>query len=459
MPNLPFNITSPSCKLWLTPGSGNNYQGYSCADKWLGAAAAQIPDNSPVQTCYDSSGNSNTLTQSASANAPLISQFASIAESPEPAMRFRSASSQFLPIPAGAKLGDGSPANEGTIIMCLRALPGLDGFPWSTGSIGIWPTGTAQLSIFNGSEHAFPNPFALNIFGPQPIAVRFNSAGTKFYGDTNYTDSIATNFLTGSVTGGFIGSLNGSGFFADMDLYDFAQFDQALSDADVLTVMQAMKDRVSPLEGQFAQVLAFGDSRTQGYNASNGVLPVARSWPARTKRALGGAGQWFSSAHAGDTIANQSTALTTFLTLLKPAIYSKRIVIGEVGVNDILAGSSAATIQSALTSLAAQIIAGGATHTIFLTIAPAPSITGAGETVRQTVNTWLKSGGIPNITVLDNAADPRLAVSGYYDPADGLHFLDPGYGVYAESATSALQPLFFNSTGSVNLNYGTFKAA
>ena len=456
---IPLNITSPSCKLWLAPGSGNNYLGYSCADRWLGAAGAQIADNSPVQTCYDNSGNANTLTQSVSANAPLISQFGSIVESQEPALRFRSSYSQFLPIPAGAKLGDGSPANEGTIIICLRALPGMAGFPWATGSIGLWPTGPAQLSIFSGTEHAFPNPFAINIFGPQPIAVRFNSAGTKFYGDTNYTDSIATNFLTGSVTGGYIGSLNGSGFFADMDLYDFAQFDQALSDADVLTVMQAMKDRVAPLEGQFAQVLAFGDSRTQGYNSSTGLLPVARSWPSRAKRALGGAGQWFSSAHAGDTIANQSTALTNYLTLLKPAIYSKRIVIGEVGVNDILAGSSAATIESGLTSLAGQIIAGGATDTIFLTIAPAASITGAGETVRQTVNAWLKSGGIPGITVIDNAGDARLLIPGYYDPVDGLHFLDPGYGVYAENATTALQPLFFGSAGSVNLNYGTFKAA
>ena len=45
------------------------------------------------------------------------------------------------------------------------------------------------------------------------------------------------------------------------------------------------------------------------------------------------------------------------------------------------------------------------------------------------------------------------------DDRGGLHFLDPGYGVYAENATTALQPLFFGSAGSVNLNYGTFKAA
>jgi lysophospholipase L1-like esterase len=457
--NIPFNITSPSCKLWLPPGAGNSYLGYNVPDLWLGAAGAQIGENAAVQTLDDQSGNANTVTQASSANAPLLSQFGATVESQEPALRFRSVNSQFLSIPSTVKLGDGSPANEGTIIMCVRAQPGNNGFYWAAGGFGFWPQGSfGQLNIFSGSENPFPNPFAVNTFGPQVIAIRFKSGETKLYGDTNYTDSIPTNFLSGTVSGGYIGSLNGSGFFADFDFYDLALFDQALSDADVLTVMQGMKDRVAPNEGLYAQVLAFGDSRTYGHNSTTGDLPRSRSWPARTKRALSGAGQWYSSAHTGDTIANQSTALTAYLTLLKPSIYSKRIVIGEIGINDIRAGSSAATIQSSLTSLAAQILAGGATQVFFLTIAPGSAITGSAETVRQTVNAWLVSGGIPGVTIINNAADPRLTIPNYADP-DGLHFTDSGYGVYTENTTTALQPLFFGSAGSVDLNYGTFKAA
>jgi len=457
--NIPFNISSPSCRLWLPPGLGYPYQGNALPDQWLGSGGAGIADDSPVQWCGDNSGNGNTVTQSSSSAAPLLSQFGGIAESQEPALRFRSSGSQFLPIPSGVKIGDGSPASEATIIMCLRAQPGNGGFYWGTGSQGFWPTGTASVGIFSGSaNHSFPNAFTVNTFAPQVLAIRFKSAETKLYGDTNYTDTIATNFLSGSVAGGFIASLSGTGFFADIDLYDFAIFDQALSDADVLAVMQGMKDRVAPNEGLYGQVLAFGDSRTAGYNSSVGDLGVSRSWPGRAKRLLGGIGQLYSSAHIGDTIANQATALSTWLTLLKPSVYSRRIVIGEIGINDIRAGSSAAAVQSGLTSLAGQILSGGASQVFFLSIAPSSSTTGSAETVRQTVNAWLLAGGIPGITVIDNAADPRLAVPGYADP-DGLHFSDSGYGVYAENTASVLQPHLFGSAGAVNLNYGTFKAA
>jgi lysophospholipase L1-like esterase len=456
--NIPFNITSASCKLWLPPGPGYNFNSNPLPDQWLGSGAAGIANNGAVQYCGDNSDNDNTVTQSTAASAPLLSQFGSITESHEPALRFRSISSQFLPIPAAVKMGDGSPASEGTLIICLRAQPANAGFFWANG-IGLWPTATASLGIFSsGSNHSFPNPFMVNTFSPQVIAVRFKSGETKLFGDTNYTDTISTNFLSGTSTGGFIGSLTSSSFFADFDLYDFVIFDQALSDADVLTVMQGMKDRVAPNEGLLGQVLAFGDSRTAGYNSGAGALSVSRSWPGRAKRALGGIGQWYSSAHVGDKIADQSTALTTFLTLLKPSIYSKRIVIGEVGVNDINAGSSAATVQSALTSLANQILAGGATTAIFLTIAPGAAITGAAETVRQTVNAWLVAGGIPGITVINNAADPRLTLPNYADP-DGLHFLDPGYGVYSQNTAAILRPFLLGSANAVNLNYGTFKAA
>src|SRR5580658_2338954 len=269
--NAPFNITSPSCKLWLAPGAGYAFQGYSVPDGWLGASGAGIPDNGQVQYCGDASGNANTVTQSTPSSAPLLSQFGGIAESQEPALRFRSGASQFLPIPSGVKMGDGSPASEGTIIICLRLIPGAAGCLWTTSGPALqvgYPSAQQTTIRFNNNFYTFPNPFAINTFGPQVIAIRFNSAGVKLYGDTNYTDTLSNVLLSGTVSGGFIGSYNASLLFTDFDLFDFAQFDQALSDADVLTVMQGMKDRVAPTEGQSAQVLAFGDSRTAGYNSN-----------------------------------------------------------------------------------------------------------------------------------------------------------------------------------------------
>ena len=184
------------------------------------------------------------------------------------------------------------------------------------------------------------------------------------------------------------------------------------------------------------------------------------------KRLLGGAGQFYSSAHSGDVISQQSTALASYLPLLKPAAYSKRIVIGEVGINDIhINNASAATVLASLQSLSTQIAAGGASSAYFLTIAPALILNSSQEAVRQSVNASLKAGAITGVTIIDNASDPRLQIpagstqgttgptNGYND-TDGLHWQDAGYGVYAENGFAAVSQLVLGTAAQNNVDSG-----
>lgn len=345
-----------------------------------------------------------------------------------------------LVVNATASTGSGSTSGTLNVFPCNGADHS------GSGGVAIQRTGPYFPTIYNGSNHPFPTPYTSNTFGPTTMALRFKSGETKLYVGQNYTDTLSTNYLSGSASGGSIGSLSTTSFCADFDLYDFMIFNQAISDADVHTAMKGMQDRVSPNEGTMAQILFFGDSRTQGYQGTSGQFPVTnRAWPGRLKSMLGGAGQVISCATIGETIDQQIARLSNYLPLLNSSVYSKRIVIGEVGVNDIdILSASAATVQASLTTLANLVLASNATQLVIMTIAPALSQSGPQNTVRTTVNSWLTGGGIPGAIILDNASDARLNVAGYYSD-DQLHWNDPGLGVYAENAYNVVKQLLFNS--------------
>ena len=232
MVNVPFAISSASCKLWIPPGLGSYYNGYPLPDLWLGASAAQIPNNGAVQSVSDSSGLAHNITQATAGQAPLLAQFGSMVESNQPALLFRSANSQCLAFPTSVKMGDGSPASEGTIVLCVRLIPGGAGCLWSSPSgpaiEANYPNLQSMTVRYSNTFYTFPNAFAINSFGPQVVALRFSSAGVKLYGDTNYTDALSNVLLSGTVSGGTIGGFDTTQLFTDFDFYDFAQFDQAL---------------------------------------------------------------------------------------------------------------------------------------------------------------------------------------------------------------------------------------
>ena len=120
-----------------------------------------------------------------------------------------------------------------------------------------------------------------------------------------------------------------------------------------------------------------------------------------------------------------------------------RWVIIFEGVNDIGAGVSAATITSAYDTLIAQargqnLRVYGATITPFGTNA---YYTPAHETVRQSVNTYIRSGKFDafidfDAAVRDTSNPPRLQAA--YDSGDGLHLTPAGYQKLADTVDLAL---------------------
>ena len=102
------------------------------------------------------------------------------------------------------------------------------------------------------------------------------------------------------------------------------------------------------------------------------------------------------------------------------------------GVDDIGAGVSASTLTSAYDTLIAQARANGL-RVYGATITPFGSnsyYTPAHETVRQTVNTYIRSGKFDafldfDAAVRDASSPPRLQSA--YDSGDGLHLNPAGY--------------------------------
>jgi hypothetical protein len=409
----------------LDSGSADPFANQVCSYVWSDAGSTLAQDGSAVQQIEDLSGSSNFATQTTSANRPTFKAFGGwqTGDGSQACLLFKNngSNSVFLNLPSSAAIGNGTPANEGTIFCGLRW--GLQtGFPFGVGGFGVYQNGTKITLYNNGVGPNFPTSHLLPTMHPHVVALRFaSSAGavganeTRLFCGTNYQDVLTTNYLGGAATGGFIGSINGSQYFLDMDLYELAVFNMALSTSNTLRIIQAMQDRIASGWTNSAQVMFFGDSRTFGYNSNVGAIQYSRGWTLRCLKNIGGYARAFKIAVIGNTIAQQQSAANTYLPTLDAATYGKTVCIGEAGINDILANTPAATIQTSLLTLWNSMLAGGATNVVALTIAPATSLSSSQETVRQTVNAWMTTpGNLPaGVTVCNNAADPRLSLAGY----------------------------------------------
>jgi lysophospholipase L1-like esterase len=120
-----------------------------------------------------------------------------------------------------------------------------------------------------------------------------------------------------------------------------------------------------------------------------------------------------------------------------------RWVIIFEGVNDIGAGVSASTLTSAYATLISQA-RGQGLRVYGATITPFGSntyYTPAHETVRQSVNTYIRGGNFDafidfDAAVRDTSNPPRLQAA--YDSGDGLHLNPAGYQKLADTVNLTL---------------------
>lgn len=494
-----------NCVFWLPLGAAGSDTDLTVFDSpWgLYSDTGQTyisSDGAAVASAFDWSGGTTPNTSgsqvyaTASGSAqPTLHMFGRTGDPDGSQPQLLFSTSNYLTLPSSAAIGNnGTTANEGTIIICARVDPtaqtnGGVGYPFVIGgSIGLYFSATNTINAYNGSVNAFPNAFNFDPFKPQCLALRFSStagavgaAQTKFYAGQKFSSVINSNLLSGSKTGGTINNSAGSYSLA-MGVSEFLMFNVALTDAQIFSIMQAIQDRVCPGWTDSAQVLFFGDSRAIGYTPNSGTFTneaYARQWPRRCLSQVGGYATSYNQGVSGNTIAQQQTVFATNAALLSSSSYGKCVCVGEIGVNDIRAGTTAANIEYGGTSgtgtstspatgsllyLCNYMLAHGATNVVAMTIAPSVSgslqLTSSQETVRQAVNAWMTTPGNlpPGVTVCDNASDARLT-NIYYMASDGLHPNDAGYGVYSQNAAKTLKKVLGLSGGivlPVSLNGG-----
>ena len=421
------------------------------------------------------------------------------------------ASNFFLNLPTSCSIGGGSVAGEATIFVAGR-FGLLAGGPFIIGNVagtctaitnsnnGSYDTNTACVLSRIVGDHvnvAFLTPFIWPNLTPCVICLRGAQAGgvigdkqIDLFIGTTYRETVQSAQLfpnNATVTGGLLGSLSTTtGSALDCDISEFLVFNVALSDANVLQIIQTMQDKICGGFSNQAFVLFFGDSRTRGNNAQFEIDPSNRSWPKRCLSQLGGYATGMNTAVIGDTVGSQTARLVNtysrgnttpnyagVLQTVAPDSenqnsFAKIVACGEVGINDIyFNGQTAAQVEASLTTLYTDLLNSGASTVVAMTIVP-PAVgnvfngttwTTAMSNTTASVNAWIKNTAptlIPGVVCCDNASDARWAKPGYIG-SDGLHPDDPGYGVYAQNAAKTLQNIFSPAAAaSAGLTYGNF---
>lgn len=183
-------------------------------------------------------------------------------------------------------------------------------------------------------------------------------------------------------------------------------------------------------------IVCDGDSRTSGWEHAS----FGNTWPAILDNLLASDATVLNLGVGSQTLNNMASDAATEVDPLYSASYARSVAICYGGINDVFAGDSAATAQGDISTYCAARQSTGF-DVLVGTLPPASTVSGAAETVRTTVNTWLRANyGTFADGLVDFAADPRLtntADTTYFD-ADGVHFTATGYAVHAELVAVSL---------------------
>ncbi|MGA2232319.1 MAG: hypothetical protein ABSH22_15585 [Tepidisphaeraceae bacterium] len=396
--------------------TGNSTDMICCANVFADAGHVVALDGMGVQQVNDVSGNSGAAaaTQTNPQLQPIFRAQGYFSD-PDgcvafldfPVNDYPSSTQSCLALPSSCEIGGGAVANEGTIIWCGRMKPngGYNGgsgpspmnlFHIGNTSLSFSQSGQGVNAVYNGSAHNFQKTFVIPDMHPVTIALRFSSASgtigvsqTKLYVGQNFTDTIAGgNVLSGTQSGGYIGYENVN-YNVAQELAEFIVFDRALTDTQILTIMQTMQDRVCGGYTIPAQIFYFGDSRTQGQSPDvdpNGDA-IRRNWPMRAGKRLGRTANWqINISQSGNSVTMQQAAWNNINGVVDTADFSNSVAIGEVGVNDVgYRNSSTATCTWSTTGNSVTI-----NSQTYPQICAGQTVTGTGIPANTTVEfvTW-----------------------------------------------------------------------
>jgi lysophospholipase L1-like esterase len=190
------------------------------------------------------------------------------------------------------------------------------------------------------------------------------------------------------------------------------------------------------------QIVCDGDSMTAGFG-----LQPSEFYPTVLANSIDAAWDVANTAVTGRNIQQMIDAAPASVDVLYGGSGQTNIVVILGGSNDVATGTSSSTILSRLATYVSDRRAvgwsSGTSRIAFGTIPPNGGLSGAQETVRQTVNTALRAnaGGIYGDILVDFAADSRLddaLDTTYYFEGDRLHWTAAGAAVAAELVEAAV---------------------
>jgi hypothetical protein len=130
------------------------------------------------------------------------------------------------------------------------------------------------------------------------------------------------------------------------------------------------------------------------------------------------------AAFSGDTIAMQETRTGLTINPWQSSLNDPEVVFLDCGTNDLIAHQNTAFIEAALTSYFASLNPGFITG--IGTILPSTLITGADETTRLAVNSWILANSLGLDFVVDVAGISQLQ-----DPSDTTYYYDGTHCTFA----------------------------
>jgi lysophospholipase L1-like esterase len=290
--------------------------------------------------------------------------------------------------------------------------------------------GRASVTVPAGAE-AVSDPVRLRVRPAQDLAISLAVRGATGPA-TQHSVASATSFLTAAGSGSHVADVDGGPFAAPIGSWLF------VAGVDVLTAADGA-------------VVAFGDSITDGYQSTE---DANRRYPDVLASLLDGRLGVLNQGISGNRLLRDSPvfgvrALERFdRDVLAQA--GARAVVVLLGINDI--GQlphqlDPAPIVAGLGELAARArgrglrVLGG-TLLPFRDAAFDDFATPAGETARQAVNRWIRTGGAFDAVVdfdrvMRSPADP-LRLDPAFDSGDHLHPNDRGYRAMAEAVAPLL---------------------
>jgi lysophospholipase L1-like esterase len=250
-----------------------------------------------------------------------------------------------------------------------------------------------------------------------PETVAFSNAGAT--GDAFYDFSLAGGSPTQTYDKVFEG-----------DFRQVVAYDNVNLSAGELTTLRAFVAERSPSSTQNVWA-ALGDSLTLTATATY-------PWPARLDAALR---PTIGVANQGVSGATVAEAYSRYLTQIANRGFTGVVI--QIGINDITAGTSAATIEATYGLIIANAVALGMpvvllTNTSF---GSAADWTAPRQTELVALRVWIAAQAALHVTVVDLAASMStgLNLSAAYDYGDGKHYNDTG-AAFISSTLAAILP-------------------